>query len=173
MGFFGAGHGWRAKRPPSLKPVTHILQWWSWYIKKIQKIYKSRDTPLKACSIFYRKSENFVISRNTDIDWILIDINNFFNFVWVLKVCFNKHGCNFDDISKLKVFWKESYDVIISVDNVTNKILSRESNHIVDVVMWPTFDNSRNSIKEVIIASTLYGFDQKIQFLEVLLVQVQ
>ena len=31
MGFFGAAHGWGggAKRPPSLKSVTHILQWWN------------------------------------------------------------------------------------------------------------------------------------------------
>ena len=30
MGFFGATHGWgRPKRPPSLKSVTHILQWWN------------------------------------------------------------------------------------------------------------------------------------------------
>ena len=30
MGFLGAAHGWggRAKRPPSLKSVTHI-QWWN------------------------------------------------------------------------------------------------------------------------------------------------
>ena len=30
MGFFGAAHGWGvAKRPPSLKSVTHIIQWWN------------------------------------------------------------------------------------------------------------------------------------------------
>ena len=28
-------------------------------------------------------------------------ISNSFNFVLVSKGCFNKHGCNFDDVSKL------------------------------------------------------------------------
>ena len=31
-------------------------------------------------------------------------------------------------LRKIKVFWNKSYDVIISVDDVTNKILSRDSN---------------------------------------------
>ena len=43
---------------------------------------------------------------------------------------------------KIKVFWNKGYDVIISVHDVTNKILSHGSNHTVDVVMWPKFGNS-------------------------------
>ena len=45
------------------------------YLKKISKIFESRDThtPISAeISIFHRKPANFVISRNTDIDCILI-----------------------------------------------------------------------------------------------------
>ena len=38
---------------------------------------------------------------------------------------------------KITVLQNKVYDVIISVDNVTNKILSRDSNYIVDVFMWP------------------------------------
>ena len=55
MVFFGAAHGWGAKKvpPPSLKSVTHIIQWWNLavipYLKKIQKLYESRDTPLEFC----------------------------------------------------------------------------------------------------------------------------
>ena len=56
---------------------------------------------------------------------------------------------------KIKVFWNKGYDVIISVHDVTNKILSRDSNYIVDVVMWPKFGNSSISIREVIITSIL------------------
>ena len=52
---------------------------------------------------------------------------------------------------KIKVFWNKGYDVIISVHDVTNKILSRDSNYIVDVVMWPKFGNSNISMREVII----------------------
>ena len=43
------------------------------------------------------------------------------------------------DLLKIKVFWNEAYDVIISVPNVTNTILSCNSNYIVDAVMWPNF----------------------------------
>ena len=38
------------------------------------------------------------------------------------------------DFRKIKVFKKKGYDVITSVSDVNNKILSRNSNHIVDVV---------------------------------------
>ena len=56
---------------------------------------------------------------------------------------------------KITVFWNKGYDVIISVDDVTNKILSRDSNYIVDVFMWPKFGNSNISMREVIITSVL------------------
>ena len=56
---------------------------------------------------------------------------------------------------KITVFWNKSYDVIISVDDVTNRILSRDSNYIVDVFMWPKFDNSGVSMREVITTSIL------------------
>ena len=39
------------------------------------------------------------------------------------------------DLCKVKVFWKKGYNVIISVSDVTNKTLLRDSNDIVDVVM--------------------------------------
>ena len=56
---------------------------------------------------------------------------------------------------KITVFWNKVDDVIISVDDVTNKILSRDSNYIVDVFMWPKFGNSSISMKEVIATSIL------------------
>ena len=56
---------------------------------------------------------------------------------------------------KITVFWNKGYDVIISVDDVTNKILSRDSNYIVDVFMWPKFGNSSISMREVITTSIL------------------
>ena len=75
---------------------------------------------------------------------------------------------------KITVFWNKGYDVIISVHDVTNKILSRDSNYIVDVVMWPKFGNTSISMREVIITSILSGFDQKNCFIGgVALVQVQ
>ena len=60
---------------------------------------------------------------------------------------------------KMKVFWNKSYGVIIPVHDVTNKILSHDSNYIVDyildVVTWPKLGNSNISRREVIINSIL------------------
>ena len=56
---------------------------------------------------------------------------------------------------KIKVFWNKDYDFVIYVHDVTNKILSRDSNYIVDVVIWPKFGNSSISTREVIITSIL------------------
>ena len=56
---------------------------------------------------------------------------------------------------KIKIFQNKGYDVIIPDYDVTNKILSRDSNYIVDVVMWPKFGNSSISMREVIIMSIL------------------
>ena len=55
----------------------------------------------------------------------------------------------------LQVFWNKGCVVIICVSDVTNRTLSRDSNYIVDVVMWPKFDNSSISNGEVIITSIL------------------
>ena len=56
---------------------------------------------------------------------------------------------------KITVFWNKGYDVIIPAHDVTIKILSHDSNYIVDVVMWPKFGNSSISMREVIIISIL------------------
>ena len=75
---------------------------------------------------------------------------------------------------KILIFWNKGYDVIITVDDVTNKILSRDSNYIIDVFMWPKFGNSIISMREVITTSILQEFDQKKHvFWWVVLVQVQ
>ena len=78
----------------------------------------------------------------------------------MFKDCFNKYGYNFDDVSKMAtldlieimVFWNKSYGVIISVHDATNKILSRDSNYIVDVAK---FGNSSIARKEVILTTNL------------------
>ena len=59
------------------------------------------------------------------------------------------------DDHKIKVFWKKGFDVIILVNDVTNKILSGDSNYIVDVVTWLKFGNSSISMREVIITLSL------------------
>ena len=75
---------------------------------------------------------------------------------------------------KIKIFWNKGYDVITSVYGVTNKVLSCDSNYIVDVMMWPKFGHSSISMREVIVTSTIKGFDQKKQFFwGLLLIEVQ
>ena len=54
------------------------------------------------------------------------------------------------DFLKTKAFWKKGYDVIIYVQDVTNKILLRDSSNIVDV-LGPNFGNSNISMRKVII----------------------
>ena len=58
-------------------------------------------------------------------------------------------------LRKIKVFRKKGYDVIIVVNDVTSKNLSRNTNYIVDVVTMPTFGNSSISMREAIITSSL------------------
>ena len=62
---------------------------------------------------------------------------------------------------KIRIFWNEGYDVIISVHDVTKKFLSRDSNYIIDGIMQPKFGNCSISMRKVIITSILWGFDQK------------
>ena len=114
-------------------------------------------------TFFYRKSANFVISINADIDGIWYIISNSFNFSWVLNIFLIKlviilmmlaKMAN-SGLLKITVFWNKGYDVIIPVNDVTSKILSRDSNDIADVFMWPKFGNSSTSMKEVITTSIL------------------
>ena len=50
----------------------------------------------------------------------------------------------------IEVLRNKGYDAIISVHNVTKKSLLRDSNYIVDVVIWPKLANSSISMREVI-----------------------
>ena len=56
---------------------------------------------------------------------------------------------------KIKVFWNKEDDVIIYVDDITNKVLSRVSNYIVALIMRPKFINSSISMRKVIRISIL------------------
>ena len=54
MGFFGATHGWGGERPPLFKichtyPTLMKIGAVKPYLKKIQNLHKSRDTPLDLC----------------------------------------------------------------------------------------------------------------------------
>ena len=54
MDFFGAAHGWGGERPPLSKichtyPTLMKIGTVKPYLKKIQNLHKSRDTPLDLC----------------------------------------------------------------------------------------------------------------------------
>ena len=77
MGIFGAARGWGGPKRTPLPKICHIsptmmrIGTLISYLKKIQKIYESRDIHPDFYwhqHFFYRKSVNFVTSRNTDID---------------------------------------------------------------------------------------------------------
>ena len=73
---------------------------------------------------------------------------------------------------KTKVFWNKRYGVITFVYEVTNKILSCDSNYIVNVIMWPKSHNSSTSRRKLIVTLILKGFGQKNHFCGVALLQV-
>ena len=56
---------------------------------------------------------------------------------------------------KMKKVWNKGYGVITFVHDVTNKSFSRDSKYVKDVVMWPKFDNSGISMREITITSIL------------------
>ena len=60
---------------------------------------------------------------------------------------------------KIKVFWNKGYNVMVSVRDVTKKILPRVSNYIVNVVMWPKFGHSSISMREVIVTFNCFKFN--------------
>ena len=137
------------------------------YLKKIQKIYESRDTIPEFCwhEHFFTGNQQFLLYQEIQIQigfWYII--SNCFNFSWVFKYFFSINLVIIMMMSakmatpgllKITVFWNKGYDVIISVNDVTNKILWHNSNYIVDLFMWPKFSNSSISMREVITTSIL------------------
>ena len=79
--FRGCSRMGGAKRPPSLKSVTHII---SYNDETLHSYTLPKEDPrniwitwhtswvLLTSGFFHRKSANLVISRNADINWILI-----------------------------------------------------------------------------------------------------
>ena len=109
MGFFGAAHLWvgGGQKDSPLPKICHTyptmmkLRIVILYLKKIQKLYKSRDTPLEFCWHQHLFTGNQQILLYQEIQLQIpfrYIISNSSNFSWVFKDCFNKHGDN--DLSK-------------------------------------------------------------------------
>ena len=56
---------------------------------------------------------------------------------------------------KITAFWNKGYDVMITVEDVTKKISTRDSNYVVDLFMISKFGNSSISMRVVITTSIL------------------
>ena len=90
--FWGCSRMEEPKRPiPTLKFVTHILQWWNlaqlYLTQRRSKNYMNHVTHSLISAdigIFSSKISNFAISRNTDIDCVLI--HNFYLFSLFLSL---------------------------------------------------------------------------------------
>ena len=80
MGFFWAPHRWG----------KGTFSWFS-------------PSALLIVAFFHRNLSTFITSRNWDTDRISIHNFQFFLifFLWAFKCYFNKHGYNFDDVSKI------------------------------------------------------------------------
>ena len=190
MGFLGAVYEWGGtKRSPSLSHISYNVETWHSYNlpkEDSKNIWITWHTHwvLLTSAFSHLKSANFAIPRNIaryrlHFGTLFLILLIFFeslkivliNMVTILMMSAKMAT---PGLLKITVFWNKGYDVIISVHDVTNKILSRDSNYIIDVVMWPKFGNSSISMRKVIITSILWEFDKKIRFFWwVVLVQVQ
>ena len=101
--------------------------------KKIQKIYEPRDTPPEFCwhqhfsseirKFCYIKKYRYRLYFGTKFLIFLTFLESlgvFFNNLVIILLMSAKRATS--DLLKITVFWNKIYNVIIPVDDVTNKI---------------------------------------------------
>ena len=188
MGFFGAAHEWRRAKKVSLPKICRTyskmmkLDAVIPYLKKFQKLYELRDTPIEFCwhqhllpeirTFCYNKKYSYRFHLDTYFLTLLTFLQSLrIALINTVKVLMMPAKMATAGLLKIKIFLKKTYDVIISAHEVTNTILSRDSNYNVNVIIWPNFGYSSISVREVITYSI---FDQKNCFSRgVVLVQAQ
>ena len=99
-------------------------------------------------SIFSTEISNFCYIKKYIYIAFWYIISNTFNMVAILMM-----SAKFATIGlfKITVFWIKDYDITIPVYQVTSKILSRDSNYVVDIVKWPKFGVCSIYMRKVII----------------------
>ena len=117
-------------------------------------------------AFFHWKSANFAIWRNTAIHCISNSLDFFFESLKIIVINMVTNLMMSPKMAtlcflRIRIFWNNVYYVIISIYDFTSKILSRDSNHTVDVVLCSKFCDSSISTREVITNSILQGFDLK------------
>ena len=120
------------------------------YLRKIQEIYKLRDTLLSSSDICILSSE---ISKFCYIkkykhrfhfDTTFPILSTFFeslkiflvNMVTTLMMSAKMATLDFPE---MKLFWNNRYYVIVFNNDTTSKIVWCDSNYIVGIVIWPYF----------------------------------
>ena len=174
MGFLWAAHRGRgdAKRQPSHSKICHtysIMMKFGTvipYLKKIQKLYESCDTPLEFCwhqhflpeisKFCYIKKYRYRFHLDTQFLILLTFLDSLrISLINMVTILMMSAKMATPDLLKIKIFWKKGYGITISVHGIINKILSRNPNCNVTLVMWPKFSNSSIFVREVIITSIL------------------
>ena len=159
MGFFEASHKWRGGVGAKTSPFPKICHLYPTMMKlatvipylKQKKISMTWHTSwVQLTSPFFTRNEQNLLYQ----EMLLEFLNNFF-FINMVTILMMSAKMTTPGLLKIKVFWNNGFEVIISVNDVIKKILSSDSNYSVDVVMWPKFGNSSISMKEVIITSIL------------------
>ena len=123
MGFFGATQGWKAPLskichtyPTSMK-LGKVIP----YLRKIEKICASRDTP-HCITMFSQEIGKFCYIRKYRLQTQNLRII-LVNMVTILMMPAKLATLG---LLKVKLFWNNSYDVIFSEYDVTKEILLRD-----------------------------------------------
>ena len=132
---------WHSYTLPKEDPKNKLITWSSSWV-------------LLKSAFFHQKLANFAISRVQILIAFHYIISNYFNILWVFKdvlinlVTILMMSAKMASLGllQIKVFENKDYDIIVSTHDVINNILSRSSDYIVDVVMWPKFGNSMGEV---------------------------
>ena len=130
LGIFEAAHGWGWGKNASLPKICHTYPTMMKhrtvipYLKKIQKIYESRDTTPEFCwhQHFFNRNQQILLYQEIQIQiafWYII--SNSFNFSWVFKdflinlviILMMSAKIATPDLLKVTVFWN-AYNLITS-----------------------------------------------------------
>ena len=125
MDFFGAAHGWGGQKgpPPSLKSVTHILQWWN-----LAQLYLKQTRSRKYMNHLTR----LLISAN--ISFFSPEISK---FCYIKKYRYRLYVDAVDSakmaapgLLKIKVFWNVIMSYILSMTSPTKFC------HFTQIILW-------------------------------------
>ena len=137
----------RPKRPPIPKICQTYLKMVKSgtvtpYLKKIQKLYDSRDTPMSSAniSIFSPEISKFYYIKKyryrLHFDTYFLIILTFLEYLKIVLInlvttLMTSAKMATRDLLRTKVFWNEGYDVVTYVHDFTSRFLSGDSSYIV------------------------------------------